>query len=131
MRLWVAFASDYEENFECARAATGCLAMASQYSPIANVLRSLTNFDDMARTLVQCGNLEIMQRVMVILLNMTEHGEKCIEAVKSTGSGTFCEGYVLSYHKGENMSDLNFSDGDKQLMLATIDLAKEVAERCR
>lgn len=131
LRLWVAFATDFEEQFECSRAAAGCLAMATQYNRIANVLASMKHFNEMCRTLIQCGNLELMHRVMVILLNMTEHGDECLKAVKSTGSDTFCDGYVQSYHNGDNMNALNFSASDKDLMIVTIDLAKEIAKRCR
>lgn len=128
LKLWVAFATDYEENLECARAAAGCLAMATQYSSIANVLRTMTYFDDMVRTLIQCGNLELMHRVMVMLLNMADHGGKCKEVVLSTGSGQFCDGYVQSYHQGG--VDLGFSETEKELMLITIDLAKQIAQKC-
>ena len=35
LKLWLAFASEYEEEYECARAAAGCLAMATQDEAIA------------------------------------------------------------------------------------------------
>ena len=38
MRLWLALASDYEEHYECARAAAGCLAMATGDPEVADTL---------------------------------------------------------------------------------------------
>ena len=76
LKLWVAFACDFEENFECARAAAGCLAMASQVKEVANVLSALPSFREMVRSLLECGNFELMHRILVLILNTLEHGDK-------------------------------------------------------
>jgi len=44
LRLWLALASDFEENHECARAAAGCLAMATGDPFIAKTLIQISNF---------------------------------------------------------------------------------------
>ena len=130
IRLWVAFAREFDENLECSRAAIGCLAMASQDPAIAEVLAASAHFEEMATSLLECGNLELMHRVMVALLNMSDHGGKCKEAVISSGCGVFCLAYVQSYQDGTMASGLNFNEQEKGLMLVTVDLAKEISKLC-
>ena len=130
IRLWVAFAREFDENLECSRAAIGCLAMASQDPKVAEVLAKAAHFEEMATSLLECGNLELMHRILVALLNMTDHGGKCKEAVISSGCGVFCQAYVQSYHDGTMASGLNFNEQEKGLLLVTVDLAKEVSKLC-
>ena len=130
IRLWVAFAREFDENLECSRAAIGCLAMASQDPAIAEVLAASAHFEEMATSLLECGNLELMHRVLVALLNMSDHGGKCKEAVISSGCGVFCLAYVQSYQDGTMASGLNFNEQEKGLMLVTVDLAKEISKLC-
>ena len=130
IRLWVAFAREFDENLECSRAAIGCLAMASQDPAIAEVLAASAHFEEMATSLLECGNLELMHRVLVCLLNMSDHGDKCKEAVISSGCGVFCLAYVQSYQDGTMASGLNFNEQEKGLLLVTVDLAKEISKLC-
>lgn len=122
LKLWVAFACDLEDNFECARAAAGCLAMASQASEVATTLSALPAFREMVRLLLECGNFELMHRILVLILNMVEHGGKAREAVMATGAIAFCQGYIETFD--ENNMDL--SPVDKDGMDATMKLAKEI-----
>lgn len=130
IRLWVAFAREFDENLECSRAAIGCLAMASQDPKVAEVLAKAAHFQEMATSLLECGNLELMHRILVALLNMTDHGGKCKEAVVSSGCGVFCQAFAQSYHDGTMASGLNFNEQEKGLLLVTVDLAKEVSKLC-
>ena len=41
LKVWVAFASDFDENYECARAALGCLAMVTSNAVITQELCKL------------------------------------------------------------------------------------------
>ena len=127
LKLWVAFASDFEENFECARAAAGCLAMATGCSTaISSALTEQKNFRNLVRSLLECGNLELMHRVLVVLLNMSDHGDKCREAVVSTGVVKFCQGYVESFHDGTSGEKLGLGEADMALMSTTVNLAMNV-----
>lgn len=126
LKIWVAFASDYEENLLCARAAIGGLAMAVPDPEIANTLIKVHNFHDMIRTLTECGQLELMHRVLVLISGLIEHGGACREAVIATGAGAFCEAYVASYHDGKKLKEFNFSPSEQGSFTATLSLAKEV-----
>ena len=94
------------------------------------MLAKAEHFEEMATSLLECGNLELMHRILVALLNMTDHGGKCKEAVISSGCGVFCKAYVQSYHDGTMASGLNFNEQEKGLLLVTVDLAKEVGKLC-
>lgn len=130
LRLWVAFASDYAENYGCARASIGCLAMASQDDEIAVALVGLKSFKDMTMALLESGKLEIMHRVLVLILNLIDQGGTTREAVIATGALAFCTAYVDSYHDGLKLDDLNFSDADRGLMAVTVDIAKQIVKQC-
>ena len=126
LRLWLAFASDYEENYECARAAAGCLAMASSDPVIANSIIKLPNFQKYNDELLQCGALELMHRIMTMFTNLVAHGGECKEAVIKCGFAAFCLKYVDSYHDGTKMEDLGFPEEERHLMPVTVDLAKKI-----
>ena len=68
--------------------------------------------------------------LLVALLNMSDHGDKCKEAVISSGCGVFCLAYVQSYQDGTMASGLNFNEQEKGLLLVTVDLAKEISKLC-
>eukprot|EP00557_Chaetoceros_sp_GSL56_P002905 CAMPEP_0176503760 /NCGR_PEP_ID=MMETSP0200_2-20121128/15547_1 /TAXON_ID=947934 /ORGANISM="Chaetoceros sp., Strain GSL56" /LENGTH=1176 /DNA_ID=CAMNT_0017903097 /DNA_START=57 /DNA_END=3587 /DNA_ORIENTATION=- len=125
LKVWVAFASDYENNFECARAALGCLAMATQDSIVANELAMINSTRSMVMNILECGRLELMHRMLVLLLNLQQHGESCKDLIDTSGAVLFCEGYVSSY-QNEKYLDLGFSKNDTKLMEITINLAKEI-----
>lgn len=127
LKLWLAFSADYEEHYECARAASGCLAMATQDPDIANALVKLPKFKIHIDELLQCGALELMHRVLAILLNLVSHGGDCKAAVLSNGFSDFCLQYVDSYHDGAKLEDLGFPEEQKHLFPVTLDLAKKVA----
>lgn len=129
LRLWLAFASDIEGNFECARAAAGCLAMSTYDPAIANVLIDLKPFTESMMSMLECGNLEVMHRALVIVLNLVEQGGKCREAAFSAGLVRFCEAYVGSYHDGKKANELHFSAADQQLMAVTVDSAKDIVRQ--
>ena len=128
IKIWVAFACDYEENYACARAAIGGLAMAVPNSSVATAMIKTHNFCEMIRTLTECGQLELMHRVLVLITGLLEHGGQCKEAVLNTGAGAFCEAYVASYHDGAKLNELNFSPSEQGAFATTLRLAKEVIE---
>ena len=126
LKIWVAFASDFEDNFECARAALGCLAMVTQDHLIADALLLLENTKSMIKAVLESGSLELMHRILVTTINLIEHGGKCKDLVASTGTVAFCEAYVQTYQNGQKMGGLEFSEEDLKSMKITIELAKEV-----
>lgn len=129
LRVWVTFSLDYEENFACARAAIGCLAMATPDPNFAKALVHCTNFDELIRTLLECGQLELMHRVLALIVGLVEHGGECREAVLATGAGPFCRAYLTSYSdENKTMKDFNFNPAERGALAATLDLAKEVAQ---
>lgn len=130
LRLWLAFASDFEENYECARAACGCLAMVSQDPAIALALVHLPLFQKHVDDLLQCGSLELMHRVLVVLLNLVAQGGESKAAVIENGFSAFCLKYVESYHDESVVEDLEFPEEEKHLMPITVDLAKKIVAVC-
>ena len=126
LRLWLAFASDHEANYECARAASGCIAMATQDPVIAGILIKLKNFQKNMDEMLQSGSLELMHRVLTIILNLVAHGDDCEQAVVNAGFGAFCLKYVEAYHDGQKMGELGFPEEQKHLMPITVDLAKKI-----
>lgn len=132
LRVWVAFSLDYEENFACARAAVGCLAMAAPDPEVAKALVKSQNFNEMVRTLLECGQLEVMHRVLALIATLIEHGGECREAVVGTGAGPFCDAYLTSYSdEKKTMKDFNFSPAERGSLAATLSLAKEVSTLLR
>lgn len=128
LRLWLAFSADYEEHYECARAASGCLAMATQDPRIASAVIQLPFFQKYNDEIIQCGSLELMHRVLTMMLNLVAHGGKCKEAVIKASFAAFCLRYVDSYHDGRKAEDLGFPEEEKHLMPITIDLAKQIVK---
>lgn len=124
VKLWIAFATDVQVSMECSRAATGCLAMASSDVSIAETLIQATHFEEMVRTLLQCGNLEIMHRLFVLLLNLTFHGPRFQEMVTKTGAYAFLEIYVQNYKDGTQ--DLGMTQVELAQLMTTVELAKEI-----
>lgn len=126
LRLWLAFASDVEGNFECARAASGCLAMSTYDPAVAKALIDLKSFRESMTTMLECGNLEVMHRVLVIVLNLVEQGDKCREATIAAGLVAFCAAYVASYHDGSKADELHFSESEHGQMAVSVDIAKQI-----
>merc|ERR1719356_372864 len=77
LRVWIAFSLDYDENFGCARAALGGVTMASQDADFSKVLIKSSSFDKFVRTLMECGQLELMHRIFALILSLIEHGGEC------------------------------------------------------
>jgi hypothetical protein len=127
LRLWLAFATEYEDNYECARAASGCLAMATQAEPIAAGLVKLDKFKAEMTLLLECGRLEIMHRAFVILLNLVMHDGACREQVVSDGFVAFCAAYVASSTQNET-NELDFSEEEQALLPVTIQIAQKIIE---
>jgi len=128
LKVWVAFALDYEANFACARAAVGCLAMAVPDPEFADALVACPKFGELVRTLLECGQLELMHRVFAVVASLIEHGGKCREAVISTGTGSFCKAYLQSYHDEKNVKEFNFTPAERGSLAATLSLAKEIVK---
>ena len=123
IRVWVAFSMDYEINFGCARAAIGGLAMAVPDPEVANALVKSQKFGEMVRTLLECGQLQLMHRSLALIVGLIEH---------ASGVGPFCEAYLISYSdEKKTMDDFNFSPEDPGSLAATLSLAKEVARLLR
>ena len=127
LRLWLAFAADHEENYECARAAAGCLAMATQDEEVAIQLVALEKFRESATGMLESGRLEIMHRVLVILLNLAMHGDECLDRLKTESLVAFCEAYISSYQSGE-VNSIEFPESEKALLPVTVDLAKKIVK---
>ena len=126
LKLWIAFSADFEENFECARAALGCLAMISQDTVVALRMAKAEYILNMMKEILECGKLELMHRMFVILLNFVTQGGICKQIVESSGSLAFCVAYVQSYHDGGKAKGVKFSKEEHSLFQVTVDLAKEV-----
>jgi hypothetical protein len=132
IRVWVAFSMDYEINFGCARAAIGGLAMAVPDPEVANALVKSQKFGEMVRTLLECGQLQLMHRSLALIVGLIEHGDKCRGAIVASGVGPFCEAYLTSYSdEKKTMDDFNFRSEDRGSLAATLSLAKEVARLLR
>jgi hypothetical protein len=128
IKVWVAFALDYEANFACARAAVGGMAMAVPDPEFASTLVRCGNFEELIRTLMECGQLEIMHRVFALVASLIEHGGKCRDAVVSTGAGQFCKAYLESYHDEKKVTEFNFTAAERGSLAATLSLAKEIVK---
>lgn len=129
IRVWVAFSMDYEANFGCARAAIGLLAMAVPDPEVANSLVKTHKFDEMIRSLLECGQLPLMHRLLALIVGLIEHGGKCREAVVTSGAGPFCKAYLTSFSdEKKTMDDFTFSAEDRGSLSATLSLAKEIVK---
>ncbi|KAG7364405.1 tetratricopeptide repeat protein [Nitzschia inconspicua] len=126
LRLWLALASDYEENFECARAAAGCIAMATGDPDVAKALIQIPNFKERMDTCLESGSMEIIHRTLVTVLNLVELGEELKESAVSNGLVAFSLAYVESYHDGSKVEELDLDDEQLQAFQATIQVAKQI-----
>lgn len=126
LRLWLALASDHEENYECARAASGCLAMASPDPSVAKSLIHISNFKERMNTCLGSGSIEIVHRILVVVLNLVEHGGEIRKAATDNGLVVFCEAYVESYNDGKKITDLGLEDDKIGAFHDTIEIAKQV-----
>ena len=126
LKLWLAFASDAEGHYECARAAAGCLAMATQDESIAIELSSMEKFGAKMNLMLECGRLEIMHRALYIVLNLAQHGGQCRQSIIDEGLVVFCRAYVENFHDKQDEQMLEFPEEERQLLPVTIDLAKKI-----
>lgn len=122
LKVWVAFSSDFIDNYECARAALGCIAMITSDPKVTDEFCKLKSSNEMVDSVLSSGKLELMHRVLVALLNIQGHNSNWII---SSGSLSFCEAYVAKYHNHDPI-DLGFSAVEKKLFMVTIDLAKDI-----
>jgi len=127
LRLWMAYAADYEGNFDCARAASGCLAMSTQDSAVAATLVGLNSFREATTTLLESGDLELMHRILVMIENLVEQGGETKEAVISAGLVAFCTAYADSYHGVGDAASLGFDSSLQGQLAVTVELAKRIA----
>jgi hypothetical protein len=126
LRLWLALASDHEENHECARASAGCLAMATGDPAIAKTLIQITNFKERMDTCLGSGSIEIIHRMLVVVLNLVEHGGEMKAAAIENGLVAFCNLYIESYHDGNKMKELGLEDDQMGAFNATVEMAKQI-----
>ncbi len=124
LKVFVAFASDFDLNYECARAASGCLAMITGDEEIARQFCKMSNSRSMVEAVLSSGKLELMHRIFVILLNLAEYDTQWLV---SSGSYTFCEVYIQNY-QNQKLESLDFSSKDLELMKTTICIAKEIVQ---
>jgi len=127
LKLWYAFATDFEDHYDCARAAAGCLAMATQDPIIAEKVVEMEKFRPHTETMLECGRLEIMHRIFVLVHNLVAHGGKTREKVVKEGFVAFCEAYVASYHQGTGV-DLEFSDQERALLPVVAEIAATIVQ---
>lgn len=128
LRLWLALASDYEEHYECARAAAGCIAMATGDPSVASALIQISNFKERVDTCMSSGSLEIIHRMLVVVLNLVEHGGKTKAAAVENGLVAFCDAYIASYHDGQKIEELGLEDHQLPAFNTTVEIAKEVVK---
>jgi protein unc-45 len=126
LRLWLALATDYEDHFECARAAAGCIAMATGDPAVAKTLIKVPNFKERMDACLESGSMEIIHRTLVTVLNLVDLGEELKEAAVSNGLVAFCEAYVDSYHDGDKVKELGLDEEQLQVFNSTIQAAKQV-----
>lgn len=126
LRLWLALAADFEENYPCARAAAGLLAMATQDPEVAKTLISLKNFKERMEETLESGSLEILHRMFVVVLNLAELGGEFREAADKAGLIAFADVYVESYHDGSKTKELEFGQQDIPTFNATVEVAKQI-----
>lgn len=106
--------------------------MAVPDPEFGGALVQCANFRELIRTLMECGQLELMHRVLVLIVGLIEHGGECREAVVATGAGPFCEAYIQSYQdEKKTMKNFNFSQAERGSLVATLSLAKEVVNLLR
>lgn len=130
LRLWLALASDFETHYPVARAAAGCLAMATEDPGVAKALISIKNFKERMDETLQSGSLEIIHRMLVVVQNLAELGGEYREAAVKNGLVAFCRAYVDSYHDGSKAEDLKFGKEDMPVFKATVDIAKQIVKAC-
>jgi hypothetical protein len=131
LRLWLALAADFEENYPCARAAAGCLAMATGYPDVAKTLIKLPTFKKRMDEVLESASLEIMHRMLVVILNLAELGGEYREAAVENGLVAFAEAYVESYHDGSKATELAFGPQEMPTFNATVEVAKQIVRACR
>ena len=128
LRLWLALAADYEDNYECARAAAGCLAMATGDPAVAKALIQIPNFKERMDSCLESGSFEIIHRTLVVILNLVELGGELKEAAVTNGLVAFCTAYVDSYHDGSKIKELELEPEHLQAFNATVGVAKQVVK---
>lgn len=128
LRLWLALASDYEDHYECARAAAGCLAMATGDPEVAKALTQIPNFKERMDTCLESGSLEVIHRMMVVVLNLVELGDELKDVATEQGLVAFATAYVDSYHDGTKIKELKFEKEDMATFNATVDVAKQIVK---
>jgi len=127
LRVWIAFSLDYDANFVCARAAIGCLAMACVDPEIAKAIVKSEKFDELIKTLLECGQLEMMHRVLALILDLIEQGGECRDAVVATGAGPFCDAILTNFSdEKKTQKEFDFSPAERASLGPTLGLAKEV-----
>jgi hypothetical protein len=142
LRLWMAFAEDYEDvNYECARAAAGCLAMATQQNiPICTTLINLPRFEEQMLIMLESGRLEIMHRAFCIVLNLVDlpncvpvesdsdeakEAKNVVEKMKKFKIIAFCRAYLENYIRN-GADGLEFPPQEKPLLPVVAELAKQI-----
>jgi hypothetical protein len=103
--------------------------MAVPDPEVANALAKTQKFDVMIRSLLECGQLQLMHRLLALIVGLIEHGGKCREAVVTSGVGPFCKAYLASFSdEKKTMDDFNFNTEDRGSLSATLSLAKEIVK---
>jgi hypothetical protein len=124
MRLWFAFAVDYEDHYECARAAAGCLAMATQDEVIAQTVIRLEKFKQHTMTLLESGRLEIMHRALAMIYNLVLYGGEMLDKVVEVGLIDFCRAYIELQQHAPSVDE--FSQEERPLIPVTVDISKKI-----
>ncbi len=126
--LWLALAADYEdpEKYECARAAAGCLAMATQEDFSVDKLNpsivELEHFEQHMESILESGRLEIMYRGLALLLNLTltlPSIEKLSRLI------VFCQAFCDNFHS-QSEDELDFPPEEKSLLPVAVEIAQKI-----
>jgi hypothetical protein len=131
LRLWLALADDFEDNHAVARAAAGCLAMATMDPEVASALVSIPNFKERMDSILASGALEVMHRMLVVVQNLAEHGGELREKAIGHGLIAFAEAYADSYHDGRKAEELELEEKDKAALNATVEVTKQIVRLCQ
>ena len=84
IKIWLAFARDFAEDFDTARAAAGGLAMAC-YDWEVKLALVQADVWDAVKELVETGNLEIMHRAFVIVRELLSGNDALPDEEKFEG----------------------------------------------
>merc|ERR1712183_676789 len=95
---------------------------------IAKTLVSIPNFKERIDSCLGSGSIELIHRILVVILNIVEHGGEMRRAAIENGLVVFCEAYMESYHDGKKFTELGLEDDNFGVFNDTIEIAKQIVK---